>query len=50
MNSADAIVALPSTPIKKDTLIIGDSLADSLDPESINPNGVTTVHAIQISH
>ena len=37
---------LPSTPVVKDTLIIGDSLADSLNPESINPNGDTTVHAV----
>ena len=45
-NSADAIADLPSTHIEKDTLIIGDSLADSLDPESINPNGDTTAHAV----
>jgi len=45
-NSADANAALPSTLFEKDTLIIGDSLPDSLDPESINPNGDTTVHAV----
>ena len=47
LNSADdATAAFPSSPIEKDTLVIGDSLADSLDPESINPNGDTTIHAV----
>ena len=32
--------------VKKDVLIIGDSIADSLDPEFLDPASDTTVHAV----